>query len=202
MTAGISSGTYTRMNSFEIAEPFVLQSAIPGYSAAALFTHEEAAPLEAALLDRLAALPPGGLLAVDFERTRIASEAARQLLRRAILRITSGEFEDRFLVLTHLDRSRYSVDAMLRREGLTTVERTPEGPVLIGQVERVAAETFAFASTKDAVTASMVYDHFELQGIATATNRLTSLAKAALVRRAGPRPLPSGGREYVYSAVH
>ena len=166
-----------------------------------LFTADDSRSIEEDLLRRLLQLPPGGLLLIDFEGARVASEAARQLLRRALLRTTSGELEDRFLLLTHLDRSRYSVDAMLRKEGLTMVERCPEGPRLIGQVERVVEQTFEYVAAKDEVTASMVQNHFALQAIAAATNRLTALWKLALVRRHGPRSLQGGGREYLFSAV-
>ena len=75
-----------------------------------LFTADDSRSIEEDLLRRLLQLPPGGLLLIDFEGARVASEAARQLLRRALLRTTSGELEDRFLLLTHLD----SVSNILR----------------------------------------------------------------------------------------
>jgi len=166
-----------------------------------LFEANDALPAEAALLERLASLPEDALLVVDFAKVRIASEAARQLLRRALIRTMSGEYRNRFLVLVNLDRSRYSVDAMLRLEELTVVLRTPTGPSLLGKKDRVSAETFDFVASGEAVTAKMVMDHFALQNIAAATNRLSSLAKQALVIRFGPRALPTGGREYLYAAV-
>lgn len=193
------SHTVDRVNAF-IEEPaFRLRVRDVGNSD--LFEASDAVAAETEILKKLGALPEGGLLVVDFAKVRIASEAARQLLRRAIMRITSGEYRDRYVVLENLDRSRYSVDAMLRLEELTAVLRGPSGPSLLGKRDRVAAETFDFVATGEAVTAKMVMDHFGLQNIAAATNRLASLAKLALVRRLGPRALPTGGREYVFSAV-
>ena len=165
------------------------------------FGEEEVAQAELRLLDALETMPKGGLLVIDFEGTRIASEAARKLLKRPLLRLGTGEFEDRFIVLDHVNPSRYSVDAMLRREGLSAVERTSAGPRIIGKQDPVAVATFDFVAAGDQVTAKEVLDHFQLQNIASATNRLTSLAKIGLIRRTGPRPLPTGGREYVFTAV-
>ena len=152
-------------------------------------------------MDRLNELPAGALLIVDFTGVRAASEAARQLLRRAILRLASGELDDRFLVLDHLEKCRYSVDAMLEKEALVAVERTAEGPKLRGAVEGVASETYAYVASQDAVTAKQVFDHFQLQGLAAATNRLTTLAKLGVIRRTGVRSLAGGGREFLYGAV-
>ncbi len=168
---------------------------------AEFFGEDETAEAEQRLLDTLESLPAGGVVVVDFAQTRLASEAARQLLKRAILRVGTGELDDRFLILDHAERSRYSIDAMLRREGLTTVERTPAGLRLIGKADPVAVDTFEFVAANSEVTAKAALAHFALQNIAAATNRLTALTKAALVRRTGPRPLASGGREYVFAAV-
>lgn len=174
---------------------------IASLGATTMFGYDEAESAERAVLERLEALPAGGVLVLDFDGVRIASEAARQLLRRAILRVVSGEHQDQYLVLAHLDRCRYSVEAMLRREQMTAVERTATGPRLIGKEDRVAVETFSFVASERAVTAKMVAEHFALPNIAAATNRLMALAKSGLVRRTGPRPLPTGGREYVFAAI-
>ena len=174
---------------------------LKSFGAELLFGADEAEPIELELIERLQSLPEGGLLVVDFDGVRVASEAGRQLLRRALLRISGGELEQRFIVLANLERCRYSMNSMLRQEQLTAVARTSGGPQLLGQVDRVAAETFAYVASKDTVTAKMVFDHFGLQGIGAATNRLATLARSALVRKMGPRSLPTGGREYVFAAV-
>src|SRR5215217_1941482 len=86
---------------------------------------------ELALLDRLEAMPPGSLIEVDFSGVRISSEAARRLLRRVLLRLSAGEFTDKYLVLGDLGDSLYNVDIMLCGESLIAVERSDEdGPVL------------------------------------------------------------------------
>lgn len=179
--------------------------AFPVRSAAgkrSLFTHDEGAPVEAALLDQLERLPPGGLLVVDFTGVRTASEAARQILRRALHRLSGGELADRFLVLAGLGPSLYNVDVMLRGEQLTAVERSAaEGAQLRGQVDPAMRETYAFLLTRPTVTAKIVQDHFGLQNISTATNRLTNLARLGLARRVEQRPVAGGGREFVYTAV-
>lgn len=199
MITGFCSGTLPVVNTFVSAPPFILRDLWT--QPAPLFLDVEATPLETALLHRLHELPPGSLLPLDFGDVRIASEAARQLIRRAIIRLSSGELPERYIVLINLNRNRYNLEAMLQREGLVTVERTPAGPKLIGRVERAAEETFDFAAALNAVTASMVQERFGLQGIAAATNRLTNLAKLALIRNIGPRSLSAGGREFLFAAV-
>ncbi|WP_373062616.1 hypothetical protein [Gemmatimonas sp.] len=192
------------MNPFSATVRFSILEAAPSTPsgpAASLFTYDDAEPIERLLLDELNSLPEGGLLIVDFDGVRAASEAARQLLRRPLLRLFSGELKDRYLVLDHLEKCRYSVDAMLEKEELVAVARTAEGPLLRGAVEGVAAETYAYAVAHDEVTAKMVFDHFELQGLAAATNRLTNLARLGVIRRTGIRSLPAGGREYLYVAI-
>src|SRR5688500_2080627 len=74
-----------------------------------LFTAGEAADAEKALLNELDQLPAGGLLEIDFTGVRVASEAARQLLRRALLRVSTGELKDRYIVLGDLGDSFYNV---------------------------------------------------------------------------------------------
>lgn len=188
------------MNAFTLAQPFVIRALLP-QGVSSLFTHDETAALEAQLLARLEALPIASLLAIDFEGVRIASEAARQFLRRAVVRLTSGELDDRYLVLTRLGTSRYNVKVMLLGEGLVMAHRGLDGPELLGQIEASAKETFAFVATKGITSARDVFTHFGLASIAAATNRLSVLAKLALVRRVGQRPVPGGGREFLFSAV-
>jgi len=168
----------------------------------ALFTAAEAAPAEHALLDDLERLPSGGLLLVDFSEVRISSEAARQLLRRALLRITTGELKDRYLVLGDLGYSLYNIQIMLEGEELVAVERSEEdGPRLRGDVDPAMAATYRFLLLTGRATASLVQAHFSLTNISSATNRLTTLSKLALARRIEHRPVSGGGREFVYAPV-
>jgi hypothetical protein len=155
------------------------------------------------LIRALESLPPGALLPVDFDGVMISSEAARELLRRVLRRITSDELDDRFIVLERLGPSRYNVGLMLKGEGLTAVERGSEGgpPRLLGRVEAAVQQTYEFLLGKDVATAREVQEHFDLSSISTATNRLTNLAKLALARRVAEEPVQGGGRQYLYAAV-
>lgn len=133
----------------------------------------------------------------------VASEAARQLLRRALRRLISGEFEDRFIVLKHLGQSRYNVEVMLEREGLTTVERIDDEGVakLLGRVEPAVRQTYEFLLTRETTTARNLQEGLGLSSISTATNRLTTLAKMVLARRVAEETVSGGGRQYVYAPV-
>ncbi|MBB4635973.1 hypothetical protein [Longimicrobium terrae] len=167
-----------------------------------LFTRADTETAELALLERLEREPPGTLLTVDFSGVRISSEAARQLLRRAILRITGGELTERFLVLGDLGESRYNVEVMLAGESLVAVERSKdEGAKARGAVDPAVRTTYDYLASKPTATASMVLNDLGLSAIAAATNRLSNLAKLGLARRVEQRPVSGGGREYVYAAV-
>src|SRR5690606_11109130 len=135
-------------------------------------------------------LPPGALLPVDFEGVLISSEAARALLRRELRRLTSGEIEDRYIVLERLGPSRYNVGLMLEGEGLTAVERPEEGGSsrLIGRVETAVRQIYEFLVGCELATARDVQEHFGLSNTLTTTNRLTTLAKLALARRVADQP--------------
>ncbi|HYW07860.1 MAG TPA: hypothetical protein VE913_12950 [Longimicrobium sp.] len=190
------------MNAFIEQEPFVVKSVVGG-EFPSLFESEEAAPAEEHLLQRLDNMPAGALLVIDFQGVRISSEAARQLLRRAIRRVTGGELPDRYFVVRSLGRSRYNVEVMAESEDITLVERTDEGKggQLVGKVEPAMRETYEFLLTRSTVTAKEVFEHFGLNSVSAATNRLTSLAKAALVRRVAEQPVAGGGKQFVYAAA-
>lgn len=167
-----------------------------------LFTASEASTAETALLEALDRLPEGGLLRIDFSGVRVSSEAARQLLRRALLRVTTGELKNRFIVLGDLGDSFYNVEVMLEGEGLVVVELSDdEGPQLRGDVDPAVRATYSHLLTVSHATANSIQTHFALTNISTATNRLTTLSRLGLARRVDHRPVAGGGREFVYSAV-
>ena len=187
------------MKPFEEAKPFKVRGFV---ATGAPFKDTDTADAERALLDRLDELPPASLLPIDFTKVRISSEAARRLLRRALLRVTTGELADRYLVLGDLGDSLYNVEVMLSGESLIAVERSDDaGPVLRGDVDPAIQATYEYLCSVPVATASSVQEHFALSNISTATNRLTTLAKLALARRVEQRPVAGGGREYVYAAV-
>jgi hypothetical protein len=119
-------------------------------------------------------------------------------------RVAGGELAGRHVVLTDVGRSRYNLEAMLKTEGLTVVERRPGeqgGSVLMGRVDPAVRDTYLFMVTHGETTARDVKEHFALETTSAGTNRLTTLAKLGLARRVAERAVDGGGREYVYQAV-
>ena len=114
------------MKAFFDEQPPIRLVPPPDNSSGVLFGASDALELEEEILARVESLPPGSLLPVDFSGVRVATSAARQLLRRAIRRIASGELNDRYLVLQNLGDSWEHIDIMLEADGLTVVERTEE----------------------------------------------------------------------------
>jgi hypothetical protein len=165
------------------------------------FTAEDSIVAEGALLSSIDESPIGSLNVVDFEESRIASAAARTLLRRAIKRLLSGELEDRYIVLANLGESAYSVEVMLSGESLTSVARTDHGPQLMGRVDPAVKDTYEYLLSVSDATAGILRETLQLQNISTATNRLATLSKLGLARRVEQRPAAGGGREFVYVAV-
>lgn len=144
----------------------------------------------------------GELRSIDFTGVRISSEAARQLLRRALLRISAGELADRYLVLGDLGESLYNVEVMLTGESLIAVERAEDGSSqLRGAVDPAIRATYHYLASRPVATANMVLNDLKLSTISAATNRLTNLSKLGLARRVDQRAVSGGGREYVYAAV-
>ncbi len=188
------------MNAFTVEEVFPLREHAGAH--ALLFVPADAVAAETRLLDALSQLPEGGLLVLDCSGVRLASAGARQLLRRALLRLSRGELEDRYLVLAGLGDSVYNVDVMLKGERLAVVERTvSEGPVVRGQLDASLRDTYTWLLARESGTASALRSESGLGTIAAATNRLTSLWRQALARRVGRRAAEGGGREYLYAAV-
>src|SRR6185437_15905303 len=135
---------------------------------------EDVAGLEPKLWSQLKQLREGATLRVSFAGVKMASGAARKLLDRVLRRIQSGELRGRGLVLDDLSRSvSYNIRVMLLSEKLCAVARVDGAPpTLLGDVEEALKSTFEFVATRDDATARDIQDHFKLNTVAAATNRL------------------------------
>ena len=163
---------------------------------------EEVASIERALLLQMEKLSTGTTMVIDFNGIAMASDAARRLLKRAILRIQGGEWSDRAIVLEKLGSGLYNVKVMLLSERLAVVIRTEnDGPTLLGEIEPAVLETYRFVVRRKSATARDVQKAFALNTVAAATNRLARLAKVGAVRRIGQEAVEGGGLQYRYAAV-
>lgn len=186
------------MKTFIEQEPFVLKPLVGDIA----FFDDDALEAERALLSKLEASPPGSLVLVDVFGVRLASAAARRLLKRAILRIGAGELRDRYLVLGDLGESEDNVQIMLQGEDLLLVERSDKlGPRLLGDPDVAVQQTYDFLLRSPVSTASEVSEKLRLSSVSAATNRLTNLTRLGLARRIDERTVAGGGREFVYAAV-
>lgn len=158
--------------------------------------------LEAELMRRVAGLRQGDTLVVDFSKIGMSSGAARQFLKRVLVRIQGGDLHGRGLVLRSLGRGLYDIQAMLEWEGLTAVAQNDRGePTLIGAADQALLETYQFLAKRSSVVAREVRDEFGLKTVAAATNRLVRLASIGAVRRVGQEPAEGGGLQYRYAAM-
>ena len=170
-----------------------------------LFLEEEVQRAEAALLRTLEGALPGSTVRVDFQEVRIASAAVRGLLRRPLRRLHGGEqaeLRDRFIALDNVRTNWHSLDVTLRAEDAIAIAHREAHDVaqLVGKQDVAVRATYDFVRSRDAVTANMIMQQFDLT-IAAAGNRLATLARYGLVRRFDQRPTPTGGREYLYKGI-
>lgn len=159
--------------------------------------------LSGVLRKHMEKLALGETMTVDFSEVEVTSGAARGLLQHCIEHTRRRRaYHGRGLLLARLAQSLYEVQVMLESEGLTAIMREDSGTLcLIGAVEPVIRETYGFVAKREWVVAREVAEHFELNSVAAATNRLTRLADLALVWRPGQEPAEGGGVQYRYSAL-
>ncbi len=159
--------------------------------------------LSGILRRRMEKLTLGETLTVDFSDVEMTSGAARGLLLHCIEHTRRRRnYHGRGLLLVRLAESLYEIQVMLESEGLTAITRDDSGRLaLIGSVEPVIEETYKFVAKREWVVAREVAEHFDLNSVAAATNRLTRLADLGLVWRAGQEPAEGGGVQYRYAAL-
>jgi hypothetical protein len=168
-----------------------------------LMVDAQAEPVERKLLTLMESVGPGETVVVDFGGVRITSDAARQLLKRVILRTTrNGEWKGRAVVLDRVDGGPlYNIEVMLGWEGLAAVTRSGGRVSLLGAADTALAETHDFLLRRSSATAREVQEAFGLKTVAAATNRLVRLADLGAVRRVAQEPAEGGGLQYRYAAV-
>ena len=158
---------------------------------------------------RLRALPPGGVLIVDFDGVEMMDYSfADEALGTIYSRMAAKEYPDRHLVLEALLEN--IEVALNRREvaALVLAENSAKNGVLVsrdawrivGELPGHLVDTLRAVMEKGQVTVRELAAMLGLDSATACNNRIAKLYQLHLVKREAT-VVPEGGRQYSYSAV-
>jgi hypothetical protein len=143
----------------------------------------------------------GEVVALDFSRIGIIDySCADEIVAKLISRLLSGEYGDKYIVLTGLNENqKENIEVALQRKDLAVIAKTRENrKVLIGDLNNYLQETLKFIFKKGKITANDLCSALNLPANTSGT-RLLNLYKKRLVKRADE--IRDGGRVWVYESL-
>jgi len=169
------------------------------------------------LLSRLEQAPAGFVVPVVFPQVTTEKDLAPsvdagvidQVLGTALIRISSGEIQNRYVVACNLTADmRFTVDAVLSHRSddigrrLACVgEINYTAATVLGGVEDNTRRVYDLARTEGEITARRLVEADLSSSVASASNRLTAMNRLGLLHRSSEEVLPGGGRQYVFVPV-
>lgn len=124
---------------------------------------------------------------------------ADEFLNRLLLRLRSGEVEERFLVVRGVNPSvRETIDAVLRLRGLVILCEGKDGFSLLGEIKPPAREALTILMERKRLTSADLARELK-KTLTNACNRLTSLQKMGLACRVKEEGIT--GRQYYYESI-
>ena len=143
----------------------------------------------------------GSIIALDFSQIGVVDySCADEIVAKLISRLLSGEYGDKYIVLTGLNENqKENIEVALERKDLATMAGMRDGgKVLIGNLNNYLLKTLELILRKGKITAGELSDILELPANTSGT-RLLNLHKKRLVRRIDE--IKNGGRVWVYEKV-
>ena len=140
----------------------------------------------------------GEVIALDFSKIGIIDySCADEIVAKLISRLVSGEYGDRYIVLTGLNENqRENIEVALERKDLAVMaEMKNKSTVLIGSLNNYLHETLDLIHGKGKITAAELSDELQLPANTSGT-RLLNLYKKRLSKRISE--LRPEGRVWVY----
>jgi DNA-binding transcriptional ArsR family regulator len=168
-----------------------------------LLSHAEADRIRGQLTTELKRIPSGTVLVFDPRRIESRASCFARILGEPLRLIAPGRgrLAGRHIVLQGaLGSNALDIALALEKESVVAVVREPDGPSLLGKVDRVLVETYAFLAKHDEVTSKVLRDAFDLS-ITTANGRIEKLYRLGLLHRLREETLGAGGRRFVYEPV-
>jgi len=139
--------------------------------------------------------------ALDFADIGIIDySCADEIITKLISRLLSGEYGDRYIILTGLNENqKENIEVALERKDLAVMAETQDGArLLLGNLNNYLKETLSFIETNRRVTAKDFSDAMKLEANTSGT-RLLNLHKKRLVKRTDE--IREGVRVWVYERL-
>ncbi|MFZ3121883.1 MAG: STAS-like domain-containing protein [Thermodesulfovibrionales bacterium] len=141
----------------------------------------------------------GEVIALDFSKIGVIDySCADEIVAKLISRLQSGEYGDKYIVLTGLNENqKENIEVALERKDLAVMAEMKNGKkILIGSLNNYLQETLNFVSKKGKITANDLSAALKLPANTSGT-RLLNLYKKRLVKRIDE--IRDGGRVWVYA---
>jgi hypothetical protein len=143
----------------------------------------------------------GEIIALDFSRIGIIDySCADEVVAKLISRLLSGEYGDKYIVLTGLNENqRENIEVALERKELAVMVQMKDNKrVLLGTLNNYLKETLNFILKKGKITAKDLSETMKLEANTSGT-RLLNLHKKRLVKRIDE--IRNGGRVWIYEKI-
>jgi anti-anti-sigma regulatory factor len=152
------------------------------------------------LLAHLTRYPVGARIPLDFTGVKFLDiSCADEFLNRLLLRLRSGEIEERFLIIRGVNPSvRETIDAVLRLRGLVILCEGEDGFSLLGEIKQPVQEALAILMQRKRLTSADLARELK-KTLTSACNRLTLLQKMGLAYRVKEEGI--AGRQYYYESI-
>ena len=154
------------------------------------------------LMDRLKDEEDGTVVPLDFSRIEFLDiSCADEFLTKLLLRIRSGELEDRFVFIRNANPSvRETVQAVLQLRKLAILFCDETGVEILGELKTPIRETLEVLLERKRLTSGELAKALS-KNVNIACNRLNVLQRMGLVCRVREDSLPGGGRQYRYESI-
>lgn len=143
----------------------------------------------------------GEIIALDFSRIGIIDySCADEIVAKLISRLLSGEYGDRYIILTGLsENQRENIEVALERKDLAVMAQMGEGnSILLGSLNKYLNETLDLILRRGTLTAKELSEALNLEANTSGT-RLLNLHKKRLVKRTDD--VRNGGRVWTYEKI-
>ncbi len=143
----------------------------------------------------------GEIIALDFSKVGIIDySCADEIVAKLISRLLSGEYGDRYIILTGLNENqKENIEVALERKELAVIADMRDGKqVLLGSLNNYLKETLNLIVKKSKITAGEFSKIMKLEANTSGT-RLLNLHKKRLVKRIDE--IRNGGRVWIYEKI-
>ncbi|HAG49712.1 MAG: hypothetical protein A2X87_00270 [Deltaproteobacteria bacterium GWC2_42_51] len=143
----------------------------------------------------------GTVIALDFSKIGIVDySCADEIVAKVISRLLSGEYGDRYIVLSGLNENqKENIEVALERKELAVMtEMRDKEKILIGSLNKYLSDTLELILKKGKITAKELCETMQLEPNAGGM-RLLNLYKKRLVKRS--EAVQDGGKVLAYERI-